>query len=223
MRRCGRLSCFFGTGVLVATLFAGGAFAAPGGNGKSHQANGLALAKGHAKHAAAAPQPSPEPAKPDEIATPHTAAAKPKGAAPRQTATKPGRGAERRAEHLTICHRTGSGRYIVISPSVTGATNGHLKHHDDFVYHGSCVPSRPVPTPTPPGGTPGSAGDPPSASDPPSNSDPTSTRPNFPEAGGPTPGTVRELPFTGFPVVPTLLAGFALLGTGLVLRRKPAR
>jgi hypothetical protein len=145
MRRCGRAYCLMLACLFVSGVTAGGALAAPGGNGngnngKGHMGGGLALAKGHAKHAPAAP-PAPEPAAPKAPA-----------------------GVNRGASHLTICHRTGSGRYIVISPSVTGVTKGHLTKHDDFVFTGSC--SRPTEAPSPPAQPPATGEHPPH--DPPS-------------------------------------------------------
>jgi pyruvate/2-oxoglutarate dehydrogenase complex dihydrolipoamide acyltransferase (E2) component len=196
MRRCGRASCPFLVGLLTAAITAAGAIAAPGGNGKDHAGRGLALAKGHAKHAAATPQAPQAPAESAKPAPPEDE--KNEYASP---------GVERRASHLTICHRTGSGRYIVISPSVTGATNGHLKHHDDFVYTGGCTTAAPVlpPTPTKGDGTP-------DAYSPSTPSDTPDVR---------TVANVRkaeELPFTGLPVWVTFLAGVVLIGFGAVLR-----
>jgi hypothetical protein len=198
MRRCGRVSCIVLVGFLAAVMAARGAYAAAGG----HQGKGHAWAKGQSKHAAAAPQLSP-PAPAGKRAAParkaHVAAkARPKA---------PSHRLKTRPNHLTICHRTGSGRYIVISPSVRGALTGHLRHHDDFVYNGSCA-RQPTPTPSPVP-APGSHGDP-------------QARPKLPEAGGPPAVTARALPFTGFPAVPVLLAGLALVGTGFALRRKAA-
>lgn len=204
MRRCGSVSCLVGTGLLVSTLVAGGAFAAPGGNGKSHGANGLALAKGHTKHVVAAPQLSQtetqgvthEPAK---AAPPLERTARtPRPPASQEVATA---APKRRAAHLTICHLTGSGRYIVISPSATGAQNGHLSHGDDFVYTGSCARG--------------------ASSPPPASDDPPSVRPDLPESGPAPASPSEELPFTGFPVEGVLLAGFGLLLSGFALRRKP--
>lgn len=206
MRRCGRASCLFGMGLLAATIVAGGAFAAPGGNGKGHVGRGLALAKGHAKRAAATPQSSPVEAEtPPQAKAEPPAMATPKG---RPSAAPGSRGEEQRAEHLTICHRTGSGRYIVISPSVTGAVNGHLKHHDDFVYTGSCS------SPPPSGDVGGSPPDdpPPVATHPPRD-------PPSPETAPPPASPRGDLPFTGVPALYLLVAGGMLLAAGLVLRR----
>jgi hypothetical protein len=102
--------------------------------GQGTRGRGLALAKGHAKRAAAAPQTPQAPVKP--------ASSGKNEVRPKSVAPKAQPGVDRRASHLTICHRTGSGRYVVISPSVTGATKGHLTKHDDFVFTGSC--SRPT-------------------------------------------------------------------------------
>jgi hypothetical protein len=147
MRRCGRISCLVGTGLLVATLAAGGALAAPGGQGKGlgregNPGKGLALAKGHAKRAPAAPQPAEQPAKPRPAKKPSPPPSGPsKRAGTSGGGNGPPPGATTRHHHLTICHATGSGRYIVITPNVNGVLNGHLMHHDDFIYTGSC--SRP--------------------------------------------------------------------------------
>ena len=125
MRRCGRVSCFVLVGLLAAVMAAGGAYAAAGG----HQGKGHAWAKGQSKHAAATPQLSqPTAVKPATIArkSHQREKARPKA---------PSHGIETRHNHLRICHLTGSGRYIVISPNVNGAMNGHLKHHDDFVFN----------------------------------------------------------------------------------------
>ena len=205
MRRCGRAYCLLLVCLLVTGVTAGGALAAPGGNGnngKGHAGRGLALAKGHAKHAPAAPQSLQAPVKSTapsgkDEARPASAL---KGVAP-----KAAPGVERRASHLTICHRTGSGRYIVISPSVTGVTNGHLKHHDDFVYTGSCTRSAPTPPDDPPA---------------------TGEHPPRDPAGAigapPLAGPSGDLPFTGGRALYLFLAGSVLIASGLaLLRRKP--
>jgi hypothetical protein len=216
MRRCGRMACLFGAGLLVATFVTGGALAAPGGNGKgkslglanghakqaSSQGNGLALANGHEKNAPATPQLTP-PAEPAGVQAP--AAARPKAEKPSAPAA-----ASNAAVHLTICHATGSGRYIVISPSVTGVMNGHFKHHDDFVYEGSC---------TRPAG--GSAGSPPAEPpvDPPTPTHP----PQDPPAVDPAPPALRpsgDLPFTGVSALWLAGIGAVLLAAGLVLKRR---
>jgi hypothetical protein len=217
MRRCGRMSCLVGAGLLVATLAAGGAFAAPGGNGKGlggngkglgHQANpgkGLALAKGHAKRASAAPQltpdaPAPKPSKSGNVTPEPARASKP--AQPRGgNASPPGQAT--RHNHVTICHATGSGRYILISPNVNGVLNGHLKHHDDFVYTGSC--SRPS----------GNVG-----GRPPEEPAPTTHPPRDPpavEPGRPIARPSGDLPFTGVSALYLAVAGGVLVAAGLLL------
>jgi hypothetical protein len=219
MRLCGRAPCLILMGLLVATCVAGGAFASPGGkakdhpNGKDHpQGQGHpsgkvksnagsahGLAKGHSKHASAPVSPAPVAANPG----PETES-KPRGrnvAKPRPASRENGR-----AAHQTICHATGSGRYIVISPSVTGAAH-HLMHHDDFVYVDGC--ERPAP-PAPPAPNPGPH--PPTDSD----EDPPSVGPG-PEAGA-LAKTTEELPFTGAPALGLLLGGLGLVVSGLVLR-----
>jgi hypothetical protein len=209
MRRCGRAYCLLLVCLLVTGVTAGGALAAPGGNGnngKGHAGRGLALAKGHAKHATAAPQSPQAPAKPTTPSGKDEARPAPgsKRVAPRAQL-----GVDRRASHLTICHRTGSGRYIVISPSVTGATNGHLKHHDDFVYTGSCTQSVQAPPDDPPAEPPATSEHPPR--------DPAS-------AIGATAlaSPSGDLPFTGGRALYVFLAGSVLIASGLaLLRRKP--
>jgi hypothetical protein len=199
MRRCGRAACLIFVGLLVVAVNTAGAFAAAGGQGK-----GRALAKGHAKH--------------DEpVATPHAAPAAPKAAPSRSGRHEPALttapkqqtaarhvsppGAQTRHNHLTICHATGNGGYVVISPNVNGALNGHLKHHDgDFVYVDGCERPAPAPSPEPPP-SPGPPDGPPAGDD----SDIAS-------------GSPRELPFTGLPVVLILLAGGVLTAAGLGLR-----
>ena len=216
MRRCGRTVCLVGTGLLVATLVAGGALAAPGGNGKGKglggegepPGNGLALAYGHAKHAPATPQlTSPAAPEPDSVAAaperpsrPSAPAAQPQGG----NASPPG--AATRHNHLTICHATGSGRYIVISPNVNGALNGHLKHHDDFVYTGSCSRA--------PGGDVG--GSPPEEPSPPTH---PPHEPPAVDSAPPAPRPSGELPFTGVPALYLAVVGAVLLAAGLLLRR----
>jgi hypothetical protein len=196
------LVCLFVTGVT-----AGGALAAPGGNGnkgKGHAKRGLALAKGHAKHAPAAPQSPQPPVKPAAASGKNEVRPAP---ASKWVAPKAPLGADRRASHLTICHRTGSGRYIVISPSATGATKGHLKKHDDFVFTGSC--SRPTKVPSPSAQPPATGEHPPH--DPPS---PIVTPPLASPSG--------DLPFTGGRALYLFLAGSVLIASGLaLLRRKP--
>jgi hypothetical protein len=209
MRRCGRAYCLLLVCLLVMGVTAGGALAAPGGNGnkgKGHAGKGLALAKGHAKHASAAPQSPQAPVKP--AAPPGKDDARP-APAPKQVAPKAPPAVDRGASHLTICHRTGSGRYIVISPSVTGATNGHLKHHDDFVYTGSCTPSAQTPPDDPPAEPPASGDHPPR--------DPASAI-GASSLASPS----GDLPFTGGRALYLLLAGSVLIASGLaLLRRKP--
>jgi hypothetical protein len=197
MRRCGRASCVVLIGVLAATTVASSAFAARGGRqGIEH-----GKAKGHIKHAAQTPLLSPQPVK----SVVQIRTAKPTVAhAEKHVASSPG--VQVRHNHLTICHRTGSGRYIVISPNVNGATNGHLRHHDDFVYADGCGRAAPAPRPAPapepspkplPEGT-GSGSAPDLAS-----------------------GSARdpELPFTGLPVGWVVLAGALLAGCGVALRK----
>jgi hypothetical protein len=209
MRRCGRAYCLLLVCLLVTGVTAGGALAAPGGNsnnGKGHAGRGLALAKGHAKHAPAAPQSLQAPVKSTapsgkDEARPASAL---KGVAP-----KAAPGVERRASHLTICHRTGSGRYIVISPSVTGVTNGHLKHHDDFVYTGSCTRSAPTPPDDPP-------------DDPPATGEHPPRDPAGAIGAPPLASPSGDLPFTGGRALYLFLAGSVLIASGLaLLRRKP--
>jgi hypothetical protein len=97
MRRCGRaycllLVCLFATGVT-----AGGGLAAPGGNGnngKGHMGRGLALAKGHAKHAPAAPQPPQAAVRPAAPFAKNEARPAP---APKSVAAKAPPGVDRRA------------------------------------------------------------------------------------------------------------------------------
>jgi hypothetical protein len=209
MRRCGRAYCLLLVCLLVTGVTAGGALAAPGGNsnnGKGHAGRGLALAKGHAKHAPAAPQSLQAPVKSTGPSGKNEArpASAPKGVAP-----KAAPGVDRRASHLTICHRTGSGRYIVISPSVTGVTNGHLKHHDDFVYTGSCTKSAPTPPDDPPAEPPATGEHPPR--------DPAGAI-GAPPLASPS----GDLPFTGGRALYLFLAGSVLIASGLaLLRRKP--
>jgi hypothetical protein len=113
-------------------------------------------------------------------------------------------GVQVRHNHLTICHRTGSGRYIVISPNINGAMNGHLTHHDDFVYVDGC--ERPVPVPRP---------DPAPEPSPKPLPEGTSVG-NAPDLAS---GSTRELPFTGLPVGWIVLAGAVLAGCGVALRK----
>jgi pyruvate/2-oxoglutarate dehydrogenase complex dihydrolipoamide acyltransferase (E2) component len=192
MRRCGRVSCFVLVGLLAAVMAAGGAYAAAGG----HQGKGHAWAKGQSKHAATTPQLS----QPTAVKPAHPVQKPRQGekAAPEAAS----HGVETRHNHLTICHLTGSGRYIVISPNVNGAMNGHLKHHDDFVYVDGCEqPARaPAPDPAP------------------------KPSPKPPAEGaivGESPvssGSARELPFTGIPAGLIVLGGALLAATGLTLR-----
>ena len=200
MRRCGRAYCLLLVCLFVTGVTAGGALAAPGGNGnkgKGHAGRGLALANGHAKHAPAAPQSPQVPVKP--AAPSGKNETRPKSVAPKAPA-----GVNRRASHLTICHLTGSGRYIVISPSVTGATKGHLPKHDDFVFTGSC--SRPTEVTSPPAQPPATGEHEP------------------PSQGGASALAIPagDLPFTGGRALYLFLAGSVLIASGLaLLRRKP--
>jgi hypothetical protein len=212
MRRCGRAYCLLLACLVVTGLTAGGALAAPGGNGnkgKRHAGRGLALAKGHAKHASAAPQSPQAPAKPAAPSGKNEDEAR--GATvSKRVAPKAPAGVDRRASHLTICHRTGSGRYIVISPSVTGATNGHLKHHDDFVYTGSCTQSAQTPPDDPPAEPPATGEHPPR--------DPSGATGSAAPSASPS----GDLPFTGSQALYLFLAGSVLIASGLaLLRRKP--
>lgn len=210
MRRCGRAYCLLLACLFVMGVTAGGALAAPGGNGnkgKGHAGRGLALAKGHAKHASAAPQ---TPQAPVKSTAPSGHEARP-APAPKRVAPKARPGVDRRASHLTICHRTGSGRYIVISPSVTGATKGHLtQHDDDFVFTGSCSQS----AQTPPDDRPA---EPPATGEHPPRDPATSTGSVAPSAS-----PSGDLPFTGSRALYLFLLGSVLIASGLaLLRRKP--
>jgi hypothetical protein len=112
---------------------------------------------------------------------------------------------------VTICHATGSGRYIVISPSVQGVDNGHFRHHDDFVYDGSCSRGEsPSPDPDP---------------DPEPPAPPTGDHPPDPHGGvaGDVGARPRgNLPFMGMPALPIGLLGGLLVGAGWFLARNPA-
>lgn len=44
-----------------------------------------------------------------------------------------------------ICHRTGNGKYILISPANPGVLNGHLGHGDSLAKNGFC-PAEILPT-----------------------------------------------------------------------------
>jgi hypothetical protein len=206
MRRCGRAYCLLLVCLFVTAVTAGGALAAPGGNGnkgKGHEGRGLALAKGHAKHAAAAPQSPQAPVKPG-------ASSRKNEARPKPVAPKAPPGVDRRASHLTICHRTGSGRYVVISPSVTGATKGHLTKHDDFVFTGSCTESAQTPPDDPPAEPPATGEHPPR--------DPASPTGSAAPSASPS----GDLPFTGSRTLYLFLAGSVLIASGLaLLRREP--
>jgi hypothetical protein len=195
MRRCGRASCVVLIGVLASATVASSAFAARGGRqGIEH-----GKAKGHIKHAVAMPLLSPQPVK----SAVRIRAAKPNVIRAEKHVVSPP-GAQVRHNHLTICHRTGSGRYIVISPNINGAMNGHLTHHDDFVYVDGC--ERPAPAPRP---------DPAPKPSPKPLPEGTSvgSAPDFAS------GSARELPFTGLPVGWIVLAGAVLAGCGVALRK----
>ncbi len=194
MRRCGKASCLVLIGVLAAATVASGAFAARGGRqGVEH-----GKAKGHSKHAVAAPLLSSQTAKPG----PSARAERPSVTRLEKKHAVSPPGAQVRHNHMTICHHTGSG-YIVISPSIRGALRGHLPH-GDFPYVDGCrAPlSRPMPSPAPDpspklgveGTTAGSA-------------------------SSQASGSVRELPFTGLPVGWIAGAGALLLACGLALRK----
>ena len=47
--------------------------------------------------------------------------------------------------HTKICHRTGNGKYILISPANPGVLNGHLGHGDSLAKNGFC-PAEILPT-----------------------------------------------------------------------------
>jgi hypothetical protein len=214
MRRCGRTTCLVGAGLFVAIFVAGGALAAPGGNGKGrggvggHPGQGLALAKGHEKHAPATPQLTPPPA-----SQPGPAAAAPERPGSRNAPVVQPRGSNgsppglaTRHNHVTICHATGSGRYIVISPNVNGVLNGHLSHHDDFVYTGSC--SQPA------GAVEGS---PPEEESPPATHPPRD--PPAVDWAPPAAQPSGNLPFTGVSALYLAVAGALLVAAGLLLRQ----
>ena len=195
MRRCGRASCVVLIGVLAAATVASSAFAARGGRqGMEH-----GKAKGHIKHAVATPLPSPQPAK----SAVRIRTAKPNVTREEKHVASPP-GAQVRHNHLTICHRTGSGRYIVISPNVNGAMNGHLKHHDDFVYVDGCERRAPAPRPDP-------APEP--SPKPPPEGTSVGSAPDLAS------GSARDLPVTGLPVGWIVFAGALLAGCGLALRK----
>jgi hypothetical protein len=210
MRRCGRAYCLLLVCLFVMGVTAGAAFAAPGGNGnkgKGHAGRGLALANGHAKHAPAAPQSPQAPVKPAAAVSGKREARR--SSAPKSVVPKVPAGVDRRASHLTICHLTGSGRYVVISPSVTGATKGHLPKHDDFVFTGSCTQSAQTPPNDPPAEPPATGDHPPR--------DPAGAI-GAPALASPA----GDLPFTGGRALYLLLAGSVLIASGLaLLRRKP--
>jgi hypothetical protein len=196
MRRCGRASCLVLVGLFAAATAAGGAYPAAGG----HQGKGHAWAKGKAKNQAATPQLSSSSAtvtvqaKPSarvEIAA-AAVTSKPKASPP---------GAVARHNHVTICHRTGSG-YIVISPDVKGVMNGHFKHHDDLVYVDGC-PGRPA------GREPNQAPQPGAKA--PDEGSGVATETESAQAP-------EDLPFTGLPALGFILGGALLAFAGLALR-----
>jgi hypothetical protein len=179
-------------------MAAGGAYPAVGG----HQGKGHAWAKGKAKHQAATPQLSTS-STPPRPASPHVETRSPSTT---KVASSSPPGIVARHNHVTICHRTGSG-YIVISPDVMGVMNGHFRHHDDFVYVDGC-PGAPV-TREP------SQAPQPGAKAPEEGSGVATAVASFQPA--------EDLPFTGFPALGLIFGGAALALAGLGLRFRRLR
>jgi hypothetical protein len=199
MRRCGKASCLVLVGLLAAAMAAGGAYSAAGGQ----QGKGHAWAKGKVKHQAATPQLSTSSTASGPKAQRHVETQSPTSI---KASTSSPPGAVARHNHVTICHRTGSG-YIVISPDVMGVMNGHLRHHDDFVYVNGC-PGAPVTREPSPAPQPG-------AKAPEEGSGVATAVVSFQPA--------EDLPFTGFPALGFIFGGAALALAGLGLRFRRLR
>jgi hypothetical protein len=207
------------------------------GNGSQHgQGHVKAEAEGAppAEPQSAAPPPAPEVEKTEE----------PRKAPEQQTAVPAAKTADHAADpprarggKVALCHATGSATnpFVLITVSVNATTgNGHGRHADDLIPadEGRCGRAGPAPDPEPEQPGPGGGGE---------GEKPTPAPKNDPEpaAGGPG-GDGRpvlagqplvaaaeaaapieaELPFTGLPLALLALVGAALVGTGVLSRRK---
>ena len=126
----------------------------------------------------------------------------------RARVARPSRRSQRMKSRLAILSMLVGGLLM----SMTGASlaiSGISSSNDASVaqYGGGVAPEEQTPTPTPGGGVAPEE----------QNNTPNAAQPaRQVEAGQ----TTNQLPFTGFAAIPVLLAGVALLGGGLVIRRR---
>jgi hypothetical protein len=132
----------------------------------------------------------------------------------RASVARPSRRSQRMKSRLAILSMLVGGLLM----SMTGASlaiSGISSNGDASIaqYGGGVAPEEQTPTPTPGGGVaPEEQNNTPGGTKPANAAQPARQV----EAGQ----TTNQLPFTGFAAIPVLLAGVALLGGGLVVRRR---